>query len=52
LRLRIKIEGKTYEADVEILDAQESAPEYPPYPPAGTKVGFAGAVNLCGAGAE
>lgn len=34
MRLRIKIEGKTYEADVEILDAQESAPEYPPYPPA------------------
>jgi len=33
LKLRIKIEGKTYEAEVEILDAQESAPEYPPYPP-------------------
>lgn len=33
MRLRIKIEGKTYEADVEILDGQESAPEYPPYPP-------------------
>jgi methylmalonyl-CoA carboxyltransferase small subunit len=32
LKLRIKIEGKTYEAEVEILDAQESAPEYPPYP--------------------
>ncbi|MBS1804190.1 MAG: acetyl-CoA carboxylase biotin carboxyl carrier protein subunit [Acidobacteria bacterium] len=34
MRLRIKIEGKTYEVDVEILDGQESAPEYPPYPPA------------------
>jgi methylmalonyl-CoA carboxyltransferase 1.3S subunit len=34
LKLRIKIDGKTYEAEVEILDAQESAPEYPPYPPA------------------
>ena len=33
MKLRIKIEGKTYEAEVEILDAQESAPEYPPYPP-------------------
>jgi biotin carboxyl carrier protein len=32
LKLRIKIEGKTYEAEVEILDGQESAPEYPPYP--------------------
>lgn len=33
MKLRIRIEGKTYEAEVEILDAQESAPEYPPYPP-------------------
>ena len=33
MKLRIKIEGKTYEAEVEILDSQESAPEYPPYPP-------------------
>lgn len=33
LKLRIRIEGKTYEAEVEILDAQQSAPEYPPYPP-------------------
>jgi methylmalonyl-CoA carboxyltransferase small subunit len=33
VKLRIKIEGKTYEVDVEVLDAQESAPEYPPYPP-------------------
>ena len=34
MKLRITIEGKTYEAEVEIL---ESAPEYPPYPPAQTK---------------
>ena len=34
MRLRIKIDGKTYEAEVEILDSAESAPEYPPYPPA------------------
>jgi len=33
LKLRIQIDGKTYEAEVEILDSQESAPEYPPYPP-------------------
>jgi len=33
LKLRIKIDGKTYEAEVEILDHQESAPDYPPYPP-------------------
>ena len=33
MRLRITIDGKTYEAEVEILDGQESAPEYPPYPP-------------------
>lgn len=33
MRLRIRIEGKTYEAEVEVLDAQGSAPEYPPYPP-------------------
>lgn len=31
MKLRITIDGKSYEADVEIL---ESAPEYPPYPPA------------------
>lgn len=36
MKLRIRINGKTYEADVEILDSQESAPEYPPYPPAQT----------------
>ncbi|WP_109486209.1 biotin/lipoyl-containing protein [Occallatibacter savannae] len=34
MRLRIKIDGRTYEAEVEILDSAESAPEYPPYPPA------------------
>jgi len=33
LKLRITIDGKAYEAEVEILDAAESAPEYPPYPP-------------------
>jgi biotin carboxyl carrier protein len=33
LKLRIKIDGKAYDVEVEILDAQESAPEYPPYPP-------------------
>ena len=30
MKLRITINGKTYEAEVEVLD---SAPEYPPYPP-------------------
>lgn len=34
MRLRITINGKSYEAEVEILDSHESAPEYPPYPPA------------------
>jgi methylmalonyl-CoA carboxyltransferase small subunit len=33
LKLRITIDGKAYEAEVEILDDAESAPEYPPYPP-------------------
>lgn len=33
MKLRITIEGKAYEAEVEFL---ESAPEYPPYPPAQT----------------
>ena len=33
LKLRITIDGKTYEAEVEIVDAGESAPEYPAYPP-------------------
>jgi methylmalonyl-CoA carboxyltransferase small subunit len=33
LKLRITIDGKAYEAEVEILDAEE-APEFPPYPPA------------------
>ena len=31
MKLRITINGKTYDAEVEML---ESAPEYPPYPPA------------------
>lgn len=34
MKVRITIDGKAYEADVEILEAEESAPEYPPYPPA------------------
>jgi biotin carboxyl carrier protein len=34
LKLRITIDGKAYEAEVEILDAGDAAPEYPPYPPA------------------
>lgn len=34
MKLRITIDGKAYEAEVEILDAEGSAPEYPPYPPA------------------
>lgn len=34
MKLRITIDGKAYEAEVEILEAPESAPEYPPYPPA------------------
>ncbi len=33
MRLRITIDGRAYEAEVEILDDAESAPEYPPYPP-------------------
>ena len=34
MKLRITINGKAYEADVEILEEDEAAPEYPPYPPA------------------
>jgi len=34
LKLRITIDGKTYEAEVEILEAEETAPEYPAYPAA------------------
>jgi biotin carboxyl carrier protein len=34
LKLRITIDGKVYEAEVEILEAEESAPEYPAYPAA------------------
>lgn len=33
MKLRITIDGKVYEAEVEILDDADSAPEYPPYPP-------------------
>lgn len=32
LKLRITIDGKAYEAEVEILETEESAPEYPEYP--------------------
>lgn len=34
MKLRITIDGKVYEAEVEILEAEESAPEYPAYPAA------------------
>lgn len=34
MKLRITIDGKAYEAEVEILEAGSAAPEYPPYPPA------------------
>ena len=34
LKLRITIDGKTYEVDVEILEAEESGPGYAPYRPA------------------
>ncbi len=34
MKLRITIDGKAYDAEVEILDAGESVPDYPPYPPA------------------
>ena len=33
MKLRIRIEGKTYDVEVEVLEEQESAPDYPPYPP-------------------
>jgi biotin carboxyl carrier protein len=32
LKLRITIEGRVYEAEVEILESEEGAPEYPAYP--------------------
>jgi biotin carboxyl carrier protein len=32
LKLRITIDGKAYDAEVEILEGEESAPEYPAYP--------------------
>lgn len=34
MKLRITIDGKAYEAEVEILETEESAPEYPAYPAA------------------
>lgn len=34
MKLRITIDGKVYEAEVEIVDNDESAPEYPEYPAA------------------
>jgi biotin carboxyl carrier protein len=33
LKLRITIEGKTYEAEVEILEAEDGGPSYAPYQP-------------------
>ena len=33
LKLQIKIDGKTYQAEVEVLDEAESPENYPPYPP-------------------
>lgn len=33
MKLRITIDGKAYEAEVEILESEGSAPEYPAYPP-------------------
>ena len=32
MKLRITIDGKVYEVDVEIVEPDESAPEYPEYP--------------------
>jgi methylmalonyl-CoA carboxyltransferase small subunit len=34
LKLQIKIDGKTYEAEVEVLEEAESQPSYAPYPSA------------------
>ncbi len=33
MKLQIKIDGKTYQAEVEVLDEAESPDNYPPYPP-------------------
>jgi methylmalonyl-CoA carboxyltransferase small subunit len=33
LKLQIKIDGKTYEAEVEVLEEDASQPGYTPYPP-------------------
>lgn len=34
MKLRVTIDGKAYEAVVEILEAEGTVPDYPPYPPA------------------
>lgn len=34
MKLRITIDGKVYEAEVEMLETEETAPEYPAYPAA------------------
>ena len=33
MKLQIKIDGKTYQAEVEVLDEDASPGNYPPYPP-------------------
>lgn len=33
MKLQIKIDGKTYQAEVEVLDEDTSPESYPPYPP-------------------
>ncbi len=33
MKLQIKIDGKTYEAEVEVLEDEASQPNYAPYPP-------------------
>ena len=33
MKLQITIDGKTYQAEVEVLDEAESPDNYPPYPP-------------------
>lgn len=33
MKLQIKIDGKTYRAEVEVLDEDEGQETYPPYPP-------------------
>ena len=45
LKLQIKIDGRTYEAEVEVLEEAESQPSYEPYPfvPAAQEMSSAGA---------